>query len=180
MAETKKDDKIVDEVKKIDVKVDTKKDTRIGERRDRSPLAWIDALDSLFTRNLSDWFSTPFEDVMAIALPETRMPTMDIEESETEYKVRAELPGLAKDEIKVELEGDVLRISAEKKEESEKKEKHFVRKERYHESFYREFCVPDDVDTSKDIEAKLEDGMLNITLKRVPPIPVEKKEIKVQ
>lgn len=105
---------------------------------------------------------------------------MDIEESETEYKIRAELPGLAKSDVKVELEGDVLRISAEKKEESEKKEKHFVRKERYHESFYREFCVPDDVDTSKDIEAKLEDGLLNITLKRVPPAPVEKKEVKVQ
>jgi HSP20 family protein len=180
MAETKKDDKPVDETKKIDVKVDTKKDTSIAERRAHSPLGWIDALDSLFTRSLSDWFYTPFEDVMAISLPEDRMPTMDIEVSETEYQVRAELPGLAKDEIKVELEGDVLRISAEKKEESETKEKHFVRKERYHESFYREFCVPEDVDTSKDIEAKLEDGLLNITLKRVPPAPADKKEIKVQ
>ncbi len=180
MAEIKKDDKTIDEPKKVDVTVDAKKETKIEEPRVRSPLSWIDALDSLFTHSLSDWFFSPFEDVMAIALSETRMPTMDIEESKTEYKIRAELPGLAKDDVKVELEGDVLRISAEKKEESEKKEKHFVRKERYHESFYREFCVPDDVDTSKDIEAKLEDGLLNITLKRVPPAPVEKKEVKVQ
>jgi HSP20 family protein len=180
MAEIKKDDKTVDETKKVDVKADAKKNTTIAERRERSPLGWVDALDSLFTHSLSDWFFSPFEDVMAIALPETRMPTMDIEESETEYKVHAELPGLAKDDVKVELEGGVLRISAEKKEESEKKEKHFMRKERYHESFYREFCVPEDVDTSKDIEAKLEDGLLNITLKRVPPAPVEKKEVKVQ
>jgi len=180
MAEIKKDDKAVDETKKIDVKVDAKKDTAIAEQRPRSPLSWIDALDRLFTQTLSDWFYTPFEDVMAISLPEYRMPTMDIEESETEYKIRAELPGLTKGDVKVELEGDVLRISAEKKEESEKKEKHFVRKERYHESFYREFCVPEDVDTSKEIEAKLEDGLLNITLKRVPPAHVEKKEVKVQ
>ncbi len=180
MAETKKDDKTVDETKKIDVKVDAKKDTAIAERRVRSPLSWTDALDRLFTHTLSDWFYTPFEDVMAISLPEYRMPMMDIEESDTEYKIRAELPGLAKSDVKVELEGDVLRISAEKKEESEKKEKHFVRKERYHESFYREFFVPEDVDTTKDIEAKLEDGLLNITMKRVPPAPVEKKEVKVQ
>ncbi|MEX2728720.1 MAG: Hsp20/alpha crystallin family protein [Candidatus Sigynarchaeum springense] len=180
MADVKKEDKTAEERKKIDVKVDAKKGTAIAERRVRSPFKWIEAMDRLFNRALSDWFYTPFEDVMSISLPEYRMPMMDIEESETEYKVRAELPGLAKDDIKVELEGDVLRISAEKKESSEKKEKHYVRKERYHESFYREIRLPEDIDMTKDIEAKLENGLLNITIKRVAPARVEKREIKVQ
>ncbi|MBN2150351.1 MAG: Hsp20/alpha crystallin family protein [Candidatus Lokiarchaeota archaeon] len=168
------------DIKTVDVKVGDEKGKAIAERRPLSPLSWFDAFDSLFPRRLSDWFFTPFDDVMSMSVPEYRIPAMDIEESETEYKVRAELPGLAKDDVKVELERGILRISAEKKEETETKDKHFLRKERRHESFHREFGVPDDVDMSKDIEAKLEDGLLHITMKRVPPAPVEKKEIEVQ
>ncbi|NMC03721.1 MAG: Hsp20/alpha crystallin family protein [Candidatus Lokiarchaeota archaeon] len=173
-------DKSVEEIKKVDVHASDTKDTRMAERRGRAQLGFLDAIDSLFSRSLSDWLYSPIDDVMAIGLPGYRMPAMDIEESGDEYKVHAELPGIAKEEVKVEIEGGVLRISAEKKEEIENKEKHFFRKERYQESFHREICLPEDVDLSKDVNATLADGMLAITIKRVPPAPVEKKEIKVQ
>jgi len=137
---------------------------------------WIDD----FRGSFLEPFFAPFGDVLAPVMPFTGFPAIDIEATDTEYKIRAELPGIAKDEITLTLEDGELRICAEKKQEEEKKGKNFLRKERRHESFYREIPVPDDVETTEDIDAKLEDGMLNITLKRKPEQPKDKKEIKVQ
>jgi HSP20 family protein len=137
---------------------------------------WIDDFRSSFLET----FFAPFGDVLAPAMPFTGFPAVDIEATDTEYKIHAELPGIAKDEVTLTLEDGELKIRAEKKQEDEEKGKNYVRKERRYESFYRQIPVPDDVETTDEIDAKLEDGMLNITLKRKPEQPKDKKEIKVQ
>nr|MDO8114734.1 Hsp20/alpha crystallin family protein [Candidatus Sigynarchaeota archaeon] len=168
-------------VEKNDKKEDSK-ETKLAKRDDSMP-SWIRELDSWiddFRNNFFDQLFVPFGDIMVPSIPFTRMPAMDIEETDTEYKIHAELPGLNKDDVTVTLEDGRLKISADKKIEDEKKDKHFVRKERRYESFYREIRVPKDADTSESIDAKLEDGMLNITLKRKPEEKKEKKEVKVE
>lgn len=89
---------------------------------------------------------------------------MDIVESEQEFTVNAEIPGVKKEDIKIAIEGDRVSIRAEVKQETEeKKEGNLVRSERYYGQQYRSFTLPQAVDDSK-AEAKYQDGILTLTL----------------
>ena len=90
-------------------------------------------------------------------------PAVDIVDEKDAIKVKADLPGMKKDEVEVNLENDVLTIKGEKKEEKEIKEKDFIRSERYYGSFYRSFSLPTGVDAAK-VNAVYKDGVLEITL----------------
>jgi len=93
-------------------------------------------------------------------------PRIDISEDKENINVTAEIPGVKKDEIKITLQDNILTIEGEKKKESEKKEKNYFRSERMYGSFKRSFTLPDLVDSEK-VEAKFEEGMLNIQLKKI-------------
>ncbi|NJD23613.1 MAG: Hsp20/alpha crystallin family protein [Melioribacter sp.] len=93
-------------------------------------------------------------------------PRIDISEDKENINVIAEIPGVKKDEIKITLQDNILTIEGEKKKESEKKENNYFRSERMYGSFKRCFTLPDLVDSEK-VEAKFEDGMLNIQLKKI-------------
>ena len=93
-------------------------------------------------------------------------PRIDISEDKENINVIAEIPGVKKDDIKITLQDNILTIEGEKKKETEKKEKNFFRSERMYGSFKRCFTLPDLVDSEK-VEAKFEDGMLNIQLKKI-------------
>jgi HSP20 family protein len=90
-------------------------------------------------------------------------PAVDIVDEKDQIKVKADLPGMKKEEIEVNFENDVLTIKGEKKEEKEIKEKDFVRSERYYGAFHRAFSLPAGVDAAK-INAAYKDGVLEITL----------------
>ena len=90
-------------------------------------------------------------------------PAVDIVDEKDQIKVKAELPGMKREEIEVNLENDILTIKGEKKEEKEIKEKDFVRSERYYGAFHRSFSLPASVDASK-VNASYKDGVLEITL----------------
>jgi HSP20 family protein len=92
---------------------------------------------------------------------ETFVPNLDIFEDETGLTIRAELPGLSQREVQVEIEGDLLTIRGEKKEEEEKKEKEYHRIECRHGSFLRQIQLPDSVETEK-ASATHKDGILTI------------------
>lgn len=93
--------------------------------------------------------------------PEIRM---DVSEDEKGYRVKAELPGVKKDDIKVSIDGNQVSISAEVKQEKEVKEgETVIRSERYYGNQYRAFTLPQEVDAGK-AEAKCEDGLLEIVL----------------
>ena len=104
-------------------------------------------------------------------------PSLDIVEDEHAYVVTAELPGLKKEDVQIQLEDGVLSISGEKKQETDVKEKTFHRMERRYGSFYRAVTLPAGVDVEK-VDARFEDGVLKI---RVPKREeIKPKAIKIQ
>jgi HSP20 family protein len=106
-------------------------------------------------------------------------PAADISETEKEYVVKAELPGVKREDVKVTQEDGVLTIEGERKYEKEDKDEKTHRVERFYGSFYRSFSLPEDSD-AKSIRAETKDGMLNV---HIPKLKVEKPkpvQIKVE
>src|SRR5271165_636560 len=91
------------------------------------------------------------------------MPPVDIAEDDKEYTIKAELPGVSKEEVKVTVEGGVLSISGERKAEKEEKDKKYHRIERSYGSFVRSFTLPEGTSTDK-IGAEFKDGILKLHL----------------
>ncbi len=90
-------------------------------------------------------------------------PLVDITEDEKEYLVKAEIPDMKKEEIKLNVHDDVLTISGERKYEKEEKGKKYHRIERAYGSFVRSFTLPEDADGTK-ISAEYKDGVLKVHL----------------
>jgi HSP20 family protein len=86
-------------------------------------------------------------------------PVADISETDQEYLVKAELPGINKEDVRIELQDGVLTISGERKVEKEQKAENQLRVERFYGSFSRSFALPDNIDTSK-LRAESKDGVL--------------------
>src|ERR671913_930584 len=91
------------------------------------------------------------------------MPTVDISETESEYLIKAELPEVRKEDVKVTVEDGVLTIQGERKQEKEEKGKKYHRIERSYGRFVRSFTLPDTVDESK-VRAEYADGVLSLHL----------------
>lgn len=104
-------------------------------------------------------------------------PVVDIEEDNDNIMVRAEIPGMKRDDIKVTVHGNVLTISGERKQETETKNKTFHRIERYYGKFSRTITLPADVEPDK-VKASYKDGVLNINLPK--PEAVKPKHIEVE
>ncbi len=107
----------------------------------------------------------------------TWMPVIDIAENNGNIEVRAEIPGVNKEDLKVTVDGDVLSISGERKKETETKDKKFHRIERYYGKFCRTINLPYTVEMDK-VKASYKDGVLNITLPK--PESAKTKEIEVE
>ena len=111
---------------------------------------------TLFKNPIFQDFENAFETSRFIKTPETK-----INKTETEYKIQISVPGLTKDDLKILVKEGVLKISFEKEETNEKNQ--FV------SNFVRSYDIPDDV-KEKDIEGKVENGVLELTL------PIDKKK----
>ena len=90
-------------------------------------------------------------------------PQVEVLQRDKEFVVRADLPGINKDNVKVELRDDSIVLRGERQEERKEEREGFLRTERSYGSFYREIPLPPDVDTSKAI-ATFRDGVLEITM----------------
>ncbi len=88
---------------------------------------------------------------------------MDVSETDQAYMVKAEIPGVKKDDIKVAIDGNQVSISTEVRKKEEQKSGTMMRSERYHGQQYRSFTRPQKVNDTK-AEAKYQDGMLELTL----------------
>ena len=104
------------------------------------------------------------------------VPTADISETKDKLVVKAELPGLEPEDVKVSLSGNLLTIEGEKKKEKEEKDEHHYTLERYCGSFQRCFRLPVEVQEDK-IEAKFDKGVLTIAMPKTNK--THKKEIKI-
>ncbi len=113
-------------------------------------------------------------------LPETAYPTVDIVEGKDGFHIKADMPGLDKKDIKVEVENGVLTISGEKKEEKVEQEKNrYYHLERTYGSFCRSFRLPDNV-SSENVDAKYANGVLELTLKKIEAAKPKSIEVKVE
>lgn len=106
-------------------------------------------------------------------------PRIDISEDKDNINVTAEIPGVKKENIKITLQDNILTIEGEKKKETEQKEKNFFRSERMFGSFKRCFTLPEEVD-SENVEAKFENGMLHVQMKRLAPKIKKEKLIELK
>jgi len=93
-------------------------------------------------------------------------PACDIFEDENTLMIKAELPGVNRDNVKVSIENNILTIRGERKFEDEVKRENYHRVERAYGEFMRSFTLPNYVDAAK-IKAEFKDGMLNLTLPKL-------------
>jgi len=137
------------------------------------PMREIETLHERIQKYFDDFSSFGFN------FSETFSPKIDISEEKDKINVVAEIPGVKKQDIKITLQDNILTIEGEKKQETEKKEKNYYRSERMFGSFKRSFTLPTEVDSEK-VEAKFEDGMLNISLKKLEPKVKNEKVIELK
>ena len=104
-------------------------------------------------------------------------PAVDIVENETAYLVKAELPGLAPDNIDVQVENDILTLRGERKYENEEERSGYRRVERRYGSFTRSFVLPKGT-KADSIEALVENGVLTVTIPKAPVATSRKVEVK--
>lgn len=104
-------------------------------------------------------------------------PRVDISETDEAFTIKAEVPGINRDDVKINIEDHVLSIHGESKQEKEQEGKKYHRVERFYGSFNRSFALPQNVDEDR-IEANFKDGLLSLT---IPKKEVEKpKAIEVK
>ena len=111
--------------------------------------------------------SRMMEEAFGEARPSLMAPKVDITESDDQYAVAAELPGVKKDDLTLEIQEGVLTIRGEKKEERDEKRDKGRRLERYYGAFSRSFSLPSDADADK-VEASFKDGVLTVALPKKP------------
>lgn len=104
-------------------------------------------------------------------------PSMDVAETESDIIVKAEVPGLDKDDISLSLQGDILTIRGEKKDERKEEKGSYRLLERRYGSFQRTVTLPTGVDPEK-IEAKFRNGVLTIKMSKTEETRARKIEIK--
>ncbi|MGZ3788382.1 MAG: Hsp20/alpha crystallin family protein [Bacteriovorax sp.] len=103
-------------------------------------------------------------------------PTCNVKETSKEYIVHFDIPGVKKDEIKIELDNNRLSVSGERKEKKEEKDSKSYFTESYYGSFMRSFTLPSTVDQSK-VDASFEDGVLTVKVPKSQASTI--KEIKI-
>jgi len=100
------------------------------------------------------WFEGEFEQTL---------PSVNIKENPQAFNIELAAPGFSKSDFKIDVEGDILTISASKKDEKDEKNDRYTRKEYFYNSFSRSFTLPQNLKTEK-IDATYEDGILKLVL----------------
>ena len=125
-------------------------------------------------RLFNTFFDSPTPGTGRRAALRSWTPAMDVVEKETEYVLRADLPGLAEGDVNVELDDNILRISGERKSETEESKDGYHRVERAFGRFSRSLRVPEGV-SADGIHANFENGVLEVHVQK----PEQRKPQKV-
>jgi HSP20 family protein len=112
------------------------------------------------------WKRMPFEEMVW-------SPAIDVVEKEDEFIVKVELPGVKENDIDISITGDTLTVSGEKRSDSEVNKKGYYYSESTYGSFSRSVTIPSTINTDK-IEANCEEGVLEITLPKIPEVKPKK------
>jgi HSP20 family protein len=135
------------------------------------PLRELNSLQSEMNR----LFNTVFDAPVANGGARRWVPAMDLLETEDDFVLRADLPGLTQDDVKIEIEGNLLTVSGERKAEHEERQEGFYRLERSFGTFSRQLTLPKGVDADA-VRAAFDNGVLEV---RVPK-PAERKPRRIE
>lgn len=126
--------------------------------------------DDVFSRDLFNWSNNNY------SLTNTTLPSVNIRETNDGFLVEMAAPGMTKEDFKIELDNEMLKISSEKQMQNEEKDgERYTRREFSYQSFERSFNLPKSVVDSGKIKAKYENGLLQIQIpkreeaKALPP-----------
>ena len=122
----------------------------------------------LLARRNNDWLPTLMNEFWNDEYLRKSTPATNIIENDKEYKLQFAAPGMKKEDVKISLNGKLLTVTMEKSEKNEEKNEKFLRREFGHTEFSQSYTLPEDADL-KAIEAKVEDGVLNVTLPKLSP-----------
>lgn len=135
--------------------------------------SWFDIDKSI--NNLKKEMEKAFSSFPTTMMPRISQTSCDIIDEGKQFRVKMDVPGIKKNEIKLNVTENSLEISGEHKEESEEKKKNFLTKERSQVSYYRTLPLSENIVASK-VKAKLSDGVLDITLPKSKPTKTQKKK----
>lgn len=124
----------------------------------------------LFDDFMDKFFNNEFID-------NSKIMAVDVLETDKDFQVKANLPGVKKEDINISLKENQLIIEASHDEKKEEKKANIIRAERYVGKYQRYISLPDNCDVD-NIKAKLENGVLNLTINKKEPTP--KKEIIIE
>jgi HSP20 family protein len=127
----------------------------------------------------NDVFDTILNDRFLGGKQLTQVPAVNISETENEFHIELAVPGLKKEDFKINLDKNVLSVSAEKKSENVEEGKKFSKREYNYTSFNRSFTLPESVDHSK-IDAEYTDGILKLNVAKREEAKIQAREIAVK
>ena len=133
-------------------------------------------MEDFFGRRMRSWWPDRWfkgEDF------ERRVPAVDLFEEKDEIVVKAELPGIEKDHVEVNLSDHLLTIKGEKKKEEEVKEENYYRSERSYGSFVRTVELPKDVHADK-VKASFKNGILEVRMPKTEEAKAKEIKVKVE
>ncbi|MBM4141616.1 MAG: Hsp20/alpha crystallin family protein [Nitrospira sp.] len=137
-------------------------------------------------RWFDDFFRRPFSLMRTSWFPRFRFPeieevtpTVDVFEEGDNVVVKAELPGMGKEDIDVKVTDDIITISGEKKKEEKVEKKNYYRIERSHGSFTRSLRLPAEVQTEK-ATAKFKDGVLEVKIPKTEEAKKKEKKVTIE
>lgn len=141
-----------------------------------SPVSVFEEMDRLLN-DMRSGFLLPGHEV----LPRegTRMPSMDLREEEDRYLIQADMPGMGKENVSIEVEGALLRISAQREQEMEEKQEGYVRRERGSMRFFRQVRLPENADEGS-IKARMENGVLEVSVPKKRAAEEKRSKIEVE
>ena len=131
-------------------------------------------IDNFFSRDLMDWNNSNFSST------NSTIPAVNIRETDDAFMIEVAVPGMTKENFKVNLDGDQLLITSERRDEKNESDENYSRREFSYQSFHRSFTIPQGSVDGDKIYAKYTDGILSITLPKreeVKPKPAKRIDI---
>ena len=134
-----------------------------------------DEISSLLNRHFDSYFPQAeyWQDAEKFSMP------IEVSDKGKEYDIKAELPGIKKEDLDIEIEEKYLRINAKKYDETKEEEKNYKHSEFNYGEFSRTIQLPEEIDIEKT-EAKLEHGILKITAPKIQKVKDQSKKIIVK
>lgn len=163
---------------------DKRMTVRDGDRRGVSPFGlWsdVDDLFDAFRKDIDRMFMDPWARTTVRPIrvrPAANYMPMDMEDDGENLKLTIEMPGVRKKDVKLSINEDILTISVDSKEDKKKEEKNYLLRERSSYQCERSVRLPTEVQGEK-VEAKMDEGVLHVTLPKVHPKKKEVHEIKI-